>query len=72
MRGFVGPKDVFRNPEAIWRFFEPTTGVDANPDLIDITLANKVILSKISKFDSKGPMGSRRCSLRPYSQSQWG
>eukprot|EP00443_Scrippsiella_acuminata_P101907 CAMPEP_0115748132 /NCGR_PEP_ID=MMETSP0272-20121206/93516_1 /TAXON_ID=71861 /ORGANISM="Scrippsiella trochoidea, Strain CCMP3099" /LENGTH=511 /DNA_ID=CAMNT_0003193137 /DNA_START=66 /DNA_END=1601 /DNA_ORIENTATION=- len=27
MRGFVGPKDVFRNPEAIFRFFEPTTGV---------------------------------------------
>lgn len=27
MRGFVGPKDIFRNPEAIWRFFEPTTGV---------------------------------------------
>eukprot|EP00656_Telonema_subtile_P006803 TRINITY_DN1316_c0_g1_i16.p1 TRINITY_DN1316_c0_g1~~TRINITY_DN1316_c0_g1_i16.p1 ORF type:complete len:588 (-),score=160.37 TRINITY_DN1316_c0_g1_i16:179-1942(-) len=42
MRGFVGPKDIFRNPEAIWRFFEPTTGVEANPDLIDLTLANKV------------------------------
>lgn len=25
MRGFVGPRDVFRNPEAIFRFFEPTT-----------------------------------------------
>lgn len=25
MRGFVGPKDIFRNPEAIFRFFEPTT-----------------------------------------------
>ncbi len=25
MRGFIGPKDVFRNPEAIFRFFEPTT-----------------------------------------------
>lgn len=25
MAGFVGPKDIFRNPEAIWRFFEPTT-----------------------------------------------
>lgn len=25
MRGFIGPKDIFRNPEAIWRFFEPTT-----------------------------------------------
>merc|ERR1719160_484117 len=26
MRGFIGPKDIFRNPEAIFRFFEPTTG----------------------------------------------
>ena len=27
---------------SIFRFFEPTTGVDANKNLIDITLANKV------------------------------
>ena len=25
MRGFMGPRDIFRNPEAIFRFFEPTT-----------------------------------------------
>ncbi len=25
MAGFVGPRDVFRNPEAIFRYFEPTT-----------------------------------------------
>lgn len=25
MAGFRGPRDIFRNPEAIWRFFEPTT-----------------------------------------------
>lgn len=25
MAGFRGPRDVFRNPEAIFRFFEPTT-----------------------------------------------
>ncbi len=25
MAGFRGPRDVFRNPEALWRFFEPTT-----------------------------------------------
>ncbi|HWB19299.1 MAG TPA: MmgE/PrpD family protein [Phycisphaerales bacterium] len=25
MLGFVGPRDIFRNPEAIFRFFEPTT-----------------------------------------------
>merc|ERR1712050_353552 len=42
MRGFVGPRDIFRNPEAIFRFFEPTTGVAANKDNIDITLGNKV------------------------------
>merc|ERR1712151_1017236 len=42
MRGFVGPKDIFRNPEAIFRFFEPTTGATASKDLIDITLGNKV------------------------------
>merc|ERR1719487_495316 len=42
MRGFIGPKDVFRNPEAIWRFFEPTTGATASKDNVDITLSNKV------------------------------
>merc|ERR1719414_2039581 len=42
MRGFVGPRDIFRNPEAIFRFFEPTTGTAANIDNIDITLGNKV------------------------------
>jgi len=41
MRGFVGPKDIFRNPEAIFRFFEPTTGTPASQDNIDITLSNK-------------------------------
>merc|ERR1719190_225813 len=42
MRGFVGPKDIFRNPESIFRFFEPTTGTKASQDNIDITLGNKV------------------------------
>merc|ERR1712178_119236 len=42
MRGFIGPKDVFRNPEAIFRFFEPTTGADASKDVVDIALSNKV------------------------------
>merc|ERR1711862_947045 len=37
MRGFVGPKDIFRNPEAIFRFFENTNG-DAP---FDITLSNE-------------------------------
>jgi len=41
MRGFIGPKDIFRNPEAIFRFFEPTTGTRASKDNIDITLGNK-------------------------------
>lgn len=26
MNGFIGPKDIFRNPEAIWRLFQPTNG----------------------------------------------
>ncbi|CAE8587090.1 unnamed protein product [Polarella glacialis] len=42
MKGFVGPKDIFRNPEAIFRFFEPTTGTQASQDSIDIALGNKV------------------------------
>jgi 2-methylcitrate dehydratase len=33
MRGFVGPADIFRNPEAIWRQFEPTAG-DSPFDLV--------------------------------------
>src|SRR5690349_14213526 len=36
MRGFIGPKDIFRNPEAIFRFFEPTTtGKDRWKELAD-------------------------------------
>merc|ERR1719413_43137 len=42
MNGFVGPKDIFRNPEAIFRFFEPTTGTESSKDNVDITLGNKV------------------------------
>merc|ERR1719335_1202671 len=42
MRGFLGPRDIFRNPEAIFRFFEPTTGAAASKDNVDITLGNKV------------------------------
>merc|ERR1719183_560299 len=42
MKGFIGPKDIFRNPESIFRFFEPTTGTPKNKDLIDIALGNKV------------------------------
>merc|ERR1740138_679538 len=42
MRGFLGPRDIFRNPESIFRFFEPTTGVDRSKNQVDITLGNKV------------------------------
>mmetsp|Transcript_142246 Transcript_142246/g.248038 ORF Transcript_142246/g.248038 Transcript_142246/m.248038 type:complete len:550 (+) Transcript_142246:56-1705(+) len=42
MKGFLGPRDIFRNPESIFRFFEPTTGVEKNKNNIDITLKNKV------------------------------
>jgi 2-methylcitrate dehydratase len=33
MAGFLGPRDIFRNPEAIWRQFEPTDG-DSPFDLV--------------------------------------
>ena len=33
MKGFIGPADIFRNPEAIWRQFEPTDG-DSPFDLV--------------------------------------
>lgn len=42
MRGFMGPRDIFRNPEAIFRFFEPTTGAAASKDNVNITLGNKM------------------------------
>ena len=39
MKGFIGPKDIFRNPEALFRQFKPTESNDASP--FDIVLANK-------------------------------
>ena len=36
IRGFIGPKDIFRNPEAVFRFFEPTTsGKDRWKEMAD-------------------------------------
>jgi 2-methylcitrate dehydratase len=37
MMGFKGPKDIFRNPEAIFRYFQKTTG-DVSP--FDIVLSH--------------------------------
>ncbi len=37
MRGFQGPKDIFRNPEAIWRQFQPTNGTSP----FDLVLSNE-------------------------------
>jgi 2-methylcitrate dehydratase len=37
--GFVGPKDIFRNPEALFRYFEPTQKEDTSP--FDIYLGTK-------------------------------
>jgi len=37
MAGFIGPKDIFRNPEAIFRQFEPTSSHDKSP--FDIVLS---------------------------------
>jgi 2-methylcitrate dehydratase len=42
MNGFLGPRDIFRNPEAIFRFCEPTTGAERSKENIDIALKNKV------------------------------
>ena len=37
MAGFIGPKDIFRNPEAIFRQFEPTDSHSKSP--FDIVLS---------------------------------
>jgi 2-methylcitrate dehydratase len=35
MKGFIGPKDIFRNPEALFRQFQPTASNDVSPfDLV--------------------------------------
>jgi len=34
MRGFIGPQDVFRNPEAIFRFFKPTRNGECPFDIV--------------------------------------
>eukprot|EP01095_Lingulamoeba_sp_RSL-Kostka_P000759 TRINITY_DN1104_c0_g4_i1.p1 TRINITY_DN1104_c0_g4~~TRINITY_DN1104_c0_g4_i1.p1 ORF type:complete len:532 (-),score=242.46 TRINITY_DN1104_c0_g4_i1:239-1834(-) len=34
MKGFVGPKDIFRNPESVFRQFEPTENGDSPFELI--------------------------------------
>lgn len=39
MRGFVGPKDIFRNPEALFRQFKPTASNDESP--FDLVFENK-------------------------------
>ena len=36
--GFIGPKDIFRNPESIFRYFKPTGEKDESP--FDIVLSN--------------------------------
>lgn len=45
MRNFRGPRDIFRNPEAIFRFFEPTTTgkdrwVELAPSPFDLVLSH--------------------------------
>lgn len=39
MDGFIGPKDIFRNPEAIFRYFEPTGDNDESP--FNLVLSNE-------------------------------
>ena len=38
MKGFIGPKDIFRNPEALFRQFKPTSQGESP---FDIVLSNK-------------------------------
>ena len=45
MKGFIGPRDIFRNPEAIFRFFEPTTTgkerwIEMAPSPFDLVLSH--------------------------------
>ena len=45
IRGFVGPRDIFRNPEAIFRYFEPTTSgkdrwIEMAPSPFDLVLSH--------------------------------
>ncbi len=45
MKGFIGPRDIFRNPEAIFRFFEPTTKgeqrwTESAPSPFDLVLSH--------------------------------
>lgn len=39
MKGFIGPKDIFRNPEALFRQFKPTESNEISP--FEIVLTNK-------------------------------
>jgi 2-methylcitrate dehydratase len=39
MKGFIGPKDIFRNPESIFRFFKPTESNEISP--FNLELSNK-------------------------------
>ena len=39
MNGFVGPKDIFRNPESLFRYFEPTDSHEESP--FDLNLTTK-------------------------------
>lgn len=38
MSGFIGPKDIFRNPESLFRQFEPTESHQHSP--FNLILAN--------------------------------
>lgn len=39
MRGFVGPADVFRNPQAIFCLFEPPSQIDTSPFDLELAVA---------------------------------
>ena len=45
LAGFIGPKDIFRNPNALFRHFEPTSSDEKSPfDIVLTTRGNDFAL----------------------------
>lgn len=73
MRGFIGPKDIFRNPQAIFRLFEPTKSHDESPFDLDLGLSGDdfAVMSmhfKLGLYEhqSAGAIGGAIELLRKY------
>lgn len=73
MRGFIGPKDIFRNPQAIFRLNEPTKTHDESPFDLDMGMSGDdfAIMSmhfKLGLYEhqSAGAIGGAIELLRKY------